>query len=88
MLGRQRAAQAHVSAVKRLGVHGRVGPKSTERCRLFRGRSGIRTDNGTEMIAGPGDVTSLPSGHDAWIVGDEPAVVIDWYGASNSAKPA
>ena len=33
-----------------------------------------------------GDITSLPSGHDGWVVGDEPAVVIDWYGASNFAK--
>ena len=22
----------------------------------------------------------------AWVVGDEPAVVVDWYGASNYAK--
>ena len=43
-------------------------------------------DDGTEFIAGPGDVTSLPSGHDAWVVGDEPVVVVDWYGASNYAK--
>ena len=50
------------------------------------GRLGIRMDDGTEMIAGPGDVTSLPSGHDAWVVGDEPAVVVDFYGASNYAK--
>jgi hypothetical protein len=50
------------------------------------GRLAIRMDNGTEMVAGPGDVTSLPSGHDAWVVGDEPVVVIDWYGASNYAK--
>jgi hypothetical protein len=35
---------------------------------------------------GPGEITSLPSGHDAWVVGDEPVVVIDWYGASNYAK--
>ena len=34
----------------------------------------------------PGDITSLPSGHDAWVVGDEPVVVVDWYGASNYAK--
>ena len=46
------------------------------------GRLAIRMDDGTEFIAGPGDVTSLPSGHDAWVIGDEPAVVIDWYGAS------
>jgi uncharacterized cupin superfamily protein len=36
-------------------------------------------DDGAEMIAGPGDITSLPSRHDAWVVGDEPAVVVDWY---------
>src|SRR4051812_24278035 len=51
------------------------------------GRLGIRMDDGTEFIAGPGDVTSLPSGHDAWVVGDEPAVVVDWYGASSYARP-
>jgi hypothetical protein len=50
------------------------------------GRLGIRMDDGTEMVAGPGDITSLPSGHDAWVVGDEPVVVVDWYGASNYAK--
>src|SRR3954453_3089257 len=50
------------------------------------GRLAIRMDDGTELIAGPGDITSLPSGHDGWVVGDEPAVVIDWYGASNYAK--
>ena len=27
--------------------------------------------DGTEFDAGPGDVTALPSGHDAWVVGDE-----------------
>ena len=39
-----------------------------------------------EMIAKRGDITSLPSGHDAWVVGDEPVVVVDWYGASNYAR--
>lgn len=51
------------------------------------GRIGLRMDDGTELEAGPGDVTSLPSGHDGWVIGDEPAVVIDWYGASTYAKP-
>jgi hypothetical protein len=50
------------------------------------GRLAIRMDDGTEFIAGPGDVTSLPKGHDAWVVGDEPVVVVDWYGASNYAR--
>jgi hypothetical protein len=50
------------------------------------GRLRIRMDDGTEFEAGPGDVTSLPSGHDAWVVGDEPAVTVDWFGASNYAR--
>jgi hypothetical protein len=50
------------------------------------GRVAIRMDDGSEFVAGPGEVTSLPSGHDAWVVGDEPAVVVDWYGAANYAK--
>ncbi len=49
------------------------------------GRLAIRMDDGSEFIAGPGDITSLPSGHDAWVVGDEAVVVVDWYGASNYA---
>jgi hypothetical protein len=51
------------------------------------GRLAIRMDDGSEFVAGPGDVTSLPRGHDAWVVGDEPVVVVDWYGASTYAKP-
>lgn len=50
------------------------------------GKIAIRMDDGTEFIAGPGDVTSLPQGHDAWVVGDEPVVIVDWFGASNYAK--
>jgi quercetin dioxygenase-like cupin family protein len=41
--------------------------------------------DGREFEARPGDITSLPSGHDAWVVGDEPVVVIDWQGASHYA---
>ncbi len=50
------------------------------------GKLAILMDDGTELVAGPGDITSLPSGHDAWVVGDEPVVVVDWFGASQYAK--
>ena len=50
------------------------------------GRIHTVMSDGTEFEAGPGDVTALPSGHDAWVVGNEPVVLIDWYGASNYAK--
>jgi quercetin dioxygenase-like cupin family protein len=46
----------------------------------------VQMADGTEFDAVAGDVTALPSGHDAWVVGDEPAVVVDWWGASNYAK--
>ena len=51
------------------------------------GRLHIQMTDGTELIAEPGQVTALPSGHDAWVGGDEPVVVVDWCGASNYAKP-
>ncbi len=50
------------------------------------GRLGVRMDDGEEFVLGPGDISSLPSGHDGWVIGDEPAVVIDWFGASAFAK--
>jgi hypothetical protein len=50
------------------------------------GQLAIRMDDGTEFVAGPGDITALPSGHDAWVVGDEPVVTVDFYGAGNYAK--
>ena len=46
----------------------------------------VQMADGTEFDARAGDVTALPQGHDAWVVGDEPVVVIDWWGASNYAK--
>jgi len=37
-------------------------------------------DDGEEMEFGPGDFGVMQPGHDAWIIGDEPCVVIDWQG--------
>lgn len=42
--------------------------------------------DGTELDILPGQVVSIPPGHDAWVVGDEPVVAIDWQGASVWAK--
>lgn len=50
------------------------------------GKLAVKMDDGTEFVAGPGDVTALPSGHDAWVVGDEPVVVVDWSGATDYGK--
>ena len=46
----------------------------------------IRMDDGSEFDCKPGDVSLLPSGHDAWVVGNEPAVVVDFQGMIDYAK--
>jgi hypothetical protein len=48
----------------------------------------VRMDDGTERDLKPGDVSLLPSGHDAWVVGNEPAVVVDFQGMLDYAKGA
>ena len=50
------------------------------------GRVHVVMEDGSEFEAGPGEVTSLPPGHDAWVVGDETAVAVDWQGASVWAR--
>ena len=52
------------------------------------GRLHVVMDDGTEAEFGPGDVSLIPPGHDAWVVGNEPVVAVDWWGASNYAKPS
>ncbi len=42
--------------------------------------------DGTEKDLKPGDISLLPSGHDAWVVGDEPVVVVDFQGMADYAK--
>lgn len=42
--------------------------------------------DGTEPDASPSDVTALPHGHDAGVVGDEPVVVVDRWGATDYPK--
>jgi hypothetical protein len=46
----------------------------------------VRMDDGTEFECQAGDVSLLPSGHDAWVVGDEPVVMVDFQGMIDYAK--
>lgn len=46
----------------------------------------VITDAGVEFDAGPGAVTSLPARHDAYVVGDEQVVIVDFYGATHYAE--
>ena len=50
------------------------------------GRLHVVMEDGTEFDLVPGDVSVLPPGHDAWVVGDEPVILVDWHRASAHAK--
>ena len=50
------------------------------------GRLRVRMDDGSEEEFGPGDVSVLPPGHDAWVVGNESVVVIDVTGMTHYAE--
>jgi len=46
----------------------------------------VRTDDGNEFDLLPGDISYLPAGHDAWVVGDEAVVAVDFQGMLDYAK--
>jgi hypothetical protein len=48
----------------------------------------IRLDDGTEVECKAGDVAMVPPGHDAWVVGQEPVIAVDFQGMRDYAKPA
>ena len=49
---------------------------------VISGQLRTRMDDGTEFDLGPSDVAITAPGHDAWVLGDEPCVVLDFGGAS------
>ena len=46
----------------------------------------ILMDDGTQFECKAGDVSLLPEGHDAWVVGSEPVVIVDFQGMIDYAK--
>lgn len=55
----------------------------TESCHIphlnihISGKLSVKMDDGTEKEFGPGDVGLVPTGHDAWVIGEEPVVIIE-----------
>jgi hypothetical protein len=45
-------------------------------------------DDGTTRECRAGEVSLVPPGHDAWVVGNEPVVIVDFQGMTDYAKPA
>jgi len=52
----------------------------------IRGRLRVQMKDGVELEVGPGDVYEFPPGHDAWVVGDEPWVSVDFEAMRGYAK--
>ena len=50
------------------------------------GRVKVVMDDGTEEEYGPGDAAVIPPGHNAWVVGNEPVVAIDFTGLKEYAR--
>lgn len=52
------------------------------------GRLDVRHDDGSEIELVAGQVYRIAPGHDAWVVGDDPVVVIEFQGATHFAEPS
>lgn len=50
------------------------------------GRMQIRMEDGTETEIGPGDFVKIAPGHDAWVLGDERCVFVDFAGNEHYAQ--
>ena len=53
---------------------------------VLAGRMRVRMNDGTEAEVGPGDVFKVDPGHDAWVVGNEACVMLEFAGAAHYAK--
>ena len=53
---------------------------------VMSGRMVLHMDDGTEQEFGPGQAFHMPPGHDAWIVGDDPCVLLDFGGLKGYAQ--
>jgi quercetin dioxygenase-like cupin family protein len=53
---------------------------------IISGRIKVAMDDGTAEEFGPGDAALVPPGHNAWVVGNEPVVGIDFTGLKEYAK--
>jgi CRP-like cAMP-binding protein len=54
---------------------------------VLSGRMRVVMDDGDEFEVGPGDLFSLPPGHDAEVIGDEPCVMVDFGQVTQYAMP-
>lgn len=53
---------------------------------VLSGSMTVRMDDGSEITVHAGDAFHMPPGHDAWVEGDEPCVLIDCGGLEGYAE--
>jgi uncharacterized protein DUF861 len=53
---------------------------------IISGRMRVKMNDGTEKEFGPGDFAIIPPGHDAWVVGNESCVSVDFTGGKTYGK--
>lgn len=53
---------------------------------ILSGRQHVVMEDGTELVLEPGDVAVMPPGHDAWVEGDEPNVLLELTGVAQAWK--
>lgn len=53
---------------------------------VLEGRSRVQMSDGLELELSAGDVFDIPPGHDSWVIGDEPIVIIDFEALRGFAK--
>ena len=46
----------------------------------------VKMDDGTLHKCRAGDVSMLPSGHDAWVEGNDDAIIVDFQGMIDYAR--
>jgi len=51
---------------------------------ILSGRQHVVMEDGTELVLEPGDVAVMPPGHDAWVEGDEPNVLLELIGVAQA----
>jgi quercetin dioxygenase-like cupin family protein len=70
--------------VKRIA--GTASCEAAHTCYFVSGRMKVVMDDGEEMDDVAGDFAIMAPGHDAWVVGEEPCVVVDWQGYADYAR--
>ena len=70
-----------------------TGPEAgSDRCSnthvgvMLSGRIEVEAADGSRVQVGPGDVVAILPGHDAWTLGDEPAVLLQFDEGASAAR--